>query len=356
MRVVIPVPITPLKLISSTAADVHAPAAYAGGTTYAFGAIASVAADYSIYESLANDNLGNTPATSPLWWRRLGATETPYNVNTTYGLRATASNSQRVYESLVAPNTGNPLPVWPEKQNTWWKDVGPTNKAAMFDDLTNTKTVSAGPLTVVFKPGVRVNSIGLTGMDASSATITVTSVFGGGTVYGPVVVDLVVRPVKDMYEWAFKPFETLPSVAYFNLPPFSDAIITVTLTRTTGNVKCGSVMVGNWEFLGEVELGASSDEMNFSLIERDDYSEISTLTQRPSVPKINCTLSLPSQYVNRARKARRELNAVPALFVGVDDNSSHWFDTLIMSGVYRKFEIHAPQKKQATINLEVEEI
>ena len=61
MRVIPPLTITAAMLTSSSATEPWAPSAYAGGTTYAFGDVVSVAADFTIYESLAAGNVGNTP-------------------------------------------------------------------------------------------------------------------------------------------------------------------------------------------------------------------------------------------------------------------------------------------------------
>jgi len=356
MRVTPPVPITATKLISSSATNIHAPAAYAGGTTYAVGAIVSVAADYKIYESLQDGNLGKTPSTEPLWWRAIGGTETAWSSGTTYALGATASGSNgRVYESLQAANLNKPLPVLPETLTAWWQDIGPTNKWAMFDSSSNTQTVWASPLIVVFKPGMRVNTIGITGLSANSITVTATSVFGGGVVYGPKTTNLNIRNVANAYDYAFNAFLTQPSLAYFDIPPYSDIIFTVTISSTGGNVKCGSIIVGTYVYLGDVQYGAKGDALNFSTIERDIYGN-ATLVPRRSVPKINVTLIVDASRVNSIRDARSDLNAVPALYSGSDDGSSDWFDMLLVMGVYKTFEIDASNYSQATITLEIEEI
>jgi len=355
MRVTLPTPITPAKLISSTASDVHAPAAYSAGTTYAYGAIVSVAADFAIYESLQDSNLGKTPNTEPLYWRILGATEAAYNAGTTYALGNTASANNRLYESFQAGNVGHAVPVFPETATAWWIDVGPTNKWSMLDASSNTQTVQASPLTVVFKPGSRCNTIGITGLSAQSITISATSVFGGGTIFGPVTQDLTIRQVVDGYSYCFEPFGTRPSVVYFDVPPFSDVIFTITISSANGNVKCGSVIVGNFVYLGAVEYGARGDALNFSTVDRDLYGN-ATLVPRRSVPKTTQTLIADAIYVNKIRSTRTALNAVPALWTGLDDDSSHWFDMLAVMGIYKTFEITADTFGRAAITLEIEEI
>jgi len=363
MRVTPPVPITSLNLISCSATDIHAPAAYSAGTTYAVGAIVSVAADYAIYESLQSGNLGKTPSSEPLWWKQVGYTETLWSSGTTYPLGATCSGSNgRIYESLQAGNLNHALPVLPATVNAWWQDMAPTNRWAAFDSASNTQTVWTSPYTAVFRPGMRVNTLGITGMVADSVTIVGTSVFGGGVVYpsdyatnGPKVVDLIIRNVNDHYDFAFEPFALQPSVAFFDIPPYSDIEFTVTLTRSVGNIKVGAIIVGTYTYLGEVEYGARGDALNFSTIDRDLYGN-ATLVPRRSVPKVTASLNLPSARVNKVRAARTNLNAVPALWTGLDDGDSNWFDMLLVMGVYKTFEITAESYSNAKINLEIEEI
>src|SRR3989304_3030512 len=136
MRVIPPLTITAAMLTSSSATEPWAPSAYAGGTTYAFGDVVSVAADFTIYESLAAGNVGNTPNISPTWWRVVGPTETAYNAATTYAIGDTVSYVHRLYESLAATNIGNTPVISP----TWWLDVGATNRWRMIDVQRNTAT------------------------------------------------------------------------------------------------------------------------------------------------------------------------------------------------------------------------
>lgn len=362
MRVTPSVLTLPQQLTSSSATEPHDPAAYAAGTTYAYGAIVKVVADYSIYESLLSANTGHTPDTNPVWWRRIGPTETAYAVGTTYPIKATVSGNRRCYESLQAGNTGNPLPVYPEKQTLWWVDVGPTNKWAMLDLDANTQTVWASPLTVVITPGQRVNTIGLTGLQANQVQISATSVIGGGTVYPNAstasstgIFDLNTRAVNDGYDYCFEPFSTLPGMVVFDLPPYSDIIVTITLTSTSGNVKCGSLVMGTYIYLGDAQYGASNDGFNFSTVNRDLYGT-ATLVPRRTLPKLDIKLMAPAARVNKIKDARVLLNARPALWTGLDDANSPWFDMLTILGIYNKFVIGAVQNNRAEISLGLEEI
>ncbi len=361
MRVT-PSVLTTATVFTTGAAEPHDPAAYAGGTTYGFGAIVKVVTDFKIYESLQGGNVGHTPSTSPLWWRILGTTETAYNAATTYGLGDTCSGNHRCYESLAAANVGNPLPVPPETETTKWIDVGPTNKYAMFDLAANTQTVLASPLTVVITPGQRINTVGLAGLAANQVQISATSVLVGGAVYPNAfsasstgIFDLTTRIVNDGYDYAFEPFSTMPSMVVFDLPPYSDIIVTLVISATSGNVKCGSCVMGTYIYLGDSQYGASNDGMNFSSVTRDLYGN-ATLVPRRTLPKTDQKLSVDAARVNKVKAARVLLNAKPALWTGLDDSTNSYFDMLTILGIYNKFTISAVHNGVAEVTLGLEEI
>ena len=367
MRVTPPVQITTEKLISSGVAEPFDPAAYDPGIAYSFGDIRKVATDFKIYEYLQPYDVaitGKTPNINPLYWRIIGVTETAYDPNATYALGDTVSSavSHRGYESLAAGNQGNPLPVLPEITTTKWLDVGPTNRFAMFDLFRNTQTVSASPQTVVIAPGERINTLGLAGLAGNQVQVSATSVLGGGTVYPNAntesttgIFDLNTRIVNDGYDYCFEPFTTLPSMAIFDIPPYSDIIITIEITTTAGNVKCGSLIVGTYIYIGTVQYGATNDGLNFSTVTRDVFGN-ATLVPRRTLPKTDQTLMISSNRINRCKEARVLLNAVPALWTGIDDNTSDWFDMLTILGIYTRFQIGQVRNLRAEINLSLEEI
>ncbi|HSV81495.1 MAG TPA: hypothetical protein VLK85_20045 [Ramlibacter sp.] len=355
MRVTPPVSITSDKIVSSTADEIHAPAAYSAGTTYALGAIVSVAADFKIYESLASGNLGNTPNSTPLWWRILGPTEAAYSAGVIYGLGDTVSNGGRVYESLAAANEANALPVPPATQTVWWKDVGPTNRHAMFDFDRNSQTVTSSPQTVVVAPGERINTIGFTGMSGTTLVVSATSVFGGGLILGPITVNLITREVLDGYDYCFEPFSTRPSHVVFDVPPLSDIIVAATISSPTGNVKCGSMVMGRSVVIGKMKPRAKNVGKNLSTIART-VGGAATLTRRRNIPTTRQTLIAPKSWINKLLALKERLNGVPALYTGQDDAESPWFEMFLILGIYNIFDIEASGSVDVTVDVGLEEI
>ena len=301
MKVIPPLTITAAMLTSSTCAEPHASeTAYVAGTTYALDAVVVVAADHRTYQSLQAGNVGHTPSSSP----------------------------------------------------TWWLDIGPTNRWKMFDLLRNTQTEQASPLTVVFAPGVRINSLALLGLVATSVTISMTS--GGISVYSTTI-NLNKREVLDWYDYFFDPFSTQPGVALFDLPPYSNGIITVAITNTTGAAKCGGVVVGTYVYIGEVQYNAESNALNFSTVERDAFGN-SLLIPRRTVPQTTQTIFCPKDRVDKVRDLRTALNAVAALWCGLEDSTDGYSEALQILGYYRRFTINVGFIEHVLITLELEEI
>lgn len=301
MRVVPPLPITDSVLTSSTCAEPHASeTAYAAGTSYAIDDVVVVAAEHKTYQSLQAANTGHAPASSP----------------------------------------------------AWWLDIGASNRWKMFDLLRNTQTEQASPLTVVITPGVRVNSLVLLGLIADAVAVSIDS--GGATVYEHTQ-NLSTREVLDWYDYFFEPFTHQVSVALFDLPPYTDAVVTAAITSASGNVKCGSLVIGTYVYIGEVDHNAESDALNFSVVERNVFGD-SLLIPRRSVPKTNQTVWCKKDRVDKVRELRTLLNAAPAFWSGVDDSADGWYEALAILGYYRRFTINITQPDDAVITLELEEI
>lgn len=350
MRVIPPLAITDAMLTSSTAVET-APAAYAGGTTYALNATASVAGSaglITVYKSLAGSNTGHDPASSPLWWASIGTT---YQVHSgaTYALgdRVIDATAHLIYESLAGSNTAALT------DTAKWLEIGPTNTWAMFDLLRNTATIVPSSLTVVLTPGERVDSIALLGVVANSVSITITS--DAVTVY-TLTESLNTRESFGWYEYFFRPITTRPSLIRFDLPPYTNAVITVTLTADTGNAECGACVIGTSEYLGRVLAEAESDVLNFSSVTRNAFGD-SQLVPRRNVPRTQQQIIADKSRVNRIRTLRDSLNATPAVWSGLDDlDSDGYFEAVLILGIYKRFTINLRHPQHAAISLELEEV
>lgn len=351
MRVIPPLEITDARLISSTVIE-SSPSLYNGATAYAVDNTVSVAGSaglITIYRSLQGSNTGNSPAISPDWWVNIGTTYQTYSGSTTYALgdRVINDTTHLIYESLSAVNVGNAL-----SNTASWLLIGPTNKWAMFDTLRNTATIAPNSISVVVNPNSRIDSLALLGLIADTVTLDVSRL--GASIYSKTV-NLVKRDVFDWYDYFFKEFISNTSMADFDVPPYLDDSIAITISRATGDVQCGALVLGQQVYLGDVEYEAESDVLNFSSVTRDEFGN-SSLIPRRNVPKTIQTIWCNKDRVNTIRYLRDSLNATPAVWSGLDDDNDDYFESLLILGIYKRFTINLKYPQNALISLELEEI
>lgn len=277
----------------------------------------------------------------------LATTSGGTSINTSGSQSGTHTGKSRI-------NFAKPLPVAPATETDWWIVSGVPNKWKPFDLDRSSQATYATSMTFTFAPGERVGAIALLGLDAEQLEISCTSPSYVGVVYSKSE-DLRRRRVYDGYDYCFAEFYNAASYVAFDVPPITDMIFTVTLSKASGTVLCGSIVVGQTVYLGATQYDAESDALNFSEIGRDDFGE-ATLTRRRSIPKTTQTMELSKARVSSAYKLRQDLNAVPAVWAALDDGADDYFEALLILGVYKRFTINVAHPQQALITVEVEEI
>lgn len=278
------------------------------------------------------------------------APETDYaawSAGTTYALsteaapvRVIRTSTHRIYESLQAGNTGHT----PETSPTWWLDVGPTNRWAMFDSVIGTATTLASPLTVVLAPGTA-NAIALLELVGTSVTVAMTS--SGTTVYSNTI-SLDGSSIGDYYDYFFAPFVQKNTVVLTDLPPYANGIITLTLTGST--VSLGLVCVGLFSELGGAQYGATAGITDYSLKTTDAFGN-TTLTRRAYSKRPSVKLMLEKSAVNRVFRTLSDLRAMPCVWVGVDDAE---LEPLTVFGFFKDFSLEVSYPTAALCSLEIE--
>jgi len=284
------------------------------------------------------------------------AGEAAWNNSHTYaaGDVAISTTSHRRFLSLQDGNLNKALPNYPSATaNDWWEDNGPTNKWAMFDLTSNQATEGASPLEVSIAPGKRINALALVGLVGDSVTITGTS--GGGTVYGPKTVAIRTRDVTDWYDYFFAEFETQGAVALFDIPPYTDLVLDISIARATGNPECTYVVVGTATTIGTAQFGVNLGADNYSQITRDIFGN-ATLVPRRSIPTISQTVIADVALTTKIQGLIDRLNATPALFSTADDSSEPFFQPLLIVGIYKSWPITFINAKKIQQQLELEQI
>lgn len=280
-----------------------------------------------------------------------GPGETEWTSGATYAVgeeRIRASMHRKYLRQVAGAGA-----VAPELDFANWLDIGPTNKWAMFDTLRNTATIAPSPLSVSVTPGKRINAQALMGLDADEVTITMTV---GGVVEYTHTQSLILRQTTTWTEYFFGEFSNQPSLALFDLPLYSGAVINVTLTRAAGNVALGAMVIGTYVNVGKVEYSPEIDSLNFSKVDRDDFGN-ATLVPRRAIPKTDQTLIIDKASVNKILNLRDSLDAVPAVYSGLDDKSDDgYFEALLILGIWKRWSLNLAYPNHAKGTMQLEEI
>lgn len=278
------------------------------------------------------------------------AGETAWNAATSYtvGQQVIRTTTHRIYQNLIAGIDA----TTPETAPTRWLDIGPTNKWAMFDTLRNSTSTSTSNITVVITPGQRIDSIAIINAVGTSVTVSMTS--GGPTVY-TTTESLVLRSTVTYSGYFFGAFAYRDNAIRFDLPMFANGIITVTITTANGAASVGAIVVGQSVYLGKVLSQAKSEALNFSTVSRDAFGN-ATLVPRRTIPKTDQQLYITPDQIEKLREVRSALNAVPAVWSGMDDRVDNpHFDALLILGIYKEFSLNL-EPTSTNVNLSLEEI
>lgn len=278
--------------------------------------------------------------------------EATWNAATNYatGQVAIRTTTHRRYERLAPGGVDATLP---ENAPTLWADAGPTNRWAMIDRERSSQTTSSSAIVLTLAPGQRITSLGLTGLYGSAVTV---EMHHGATLIYTRTLTLLRRSTTTWRQYYYGAFRVRSAVALYDLPLDSAATITITITPYSGSAKCGSVVIGTDEYLGFVIDEPVSDRNNFSKVDRDAFAGISSLSKRPGVPVLNYRLRAPLAMLDRLVELRDELDAVPALYSGIDDQTeSPFFQTMLVLGFAKKFSI-SMRATHVQVELNLEEL
>jgi hypothetical protein len=257
---------------------------------------------------------------------------------TTYSAAVRVQVGKRIYASVQAGNLGHDPTQ--DADETWWINVSPTNRWAMFDQEINTQSIatsSAGApvsITVTIGP-VLCNTLGLLELLGNELEITVMD--GSGSAAQQVyhrVINLDNTTVADWYQYFFEPATRTKEVFLEGLPPYGSAVITVTL-RGQSEVRIGSLVLGTTYSLGALNWGARMGINDFSRKSTNDFG-VTTLVKRQYSKRAEIPLTLDTENLARVHGLLADLRSTVCIWLGSDDPR---LSPLNILGFYKEFSI-----------------
>ena len=273
--------------------------------------------------------------------------ETLWNASTAYtvGQEVIRVETHRKYRRLVAGTTATA----PENDKTSWLDIGPTNRWAMFDNTIGTSTSINSDLTVVTRPG-GVSGIYLAELVGREVQVTMKDASGGTVVYQKTKV-LDGSIVSSFYDWFYQPYRQLTEFTLTDLPfHYQSCEITVSITATTGDRKCGVYKIGEAIDIGATQYGASVSIIDYSRKSTNEFG-ITSVVERPFSKRASLDIFTEKSDFNRIYNVLAGLRATPAVYIGTTQPG---FEPMTVYGYFKDFGITVQYTNANLCSLEIE--
>lgn len=236
------------------------------------------------------------------------AAGTAYSV----GQKVIRLTTHKNYEALTA-STGK----IPENNPTDWLDLGATNRWKAFDQKVGTSTTATTSITYVFSIGQIVQAIGF--MDLSNVTsinVTVTDSVDG-VVYNTTKDLPSIITAPNWWRYFFDPFNRRTVLYFTDLPSYSTASVSITITGDSGaTIGCGVCMIGRYyDFADAVRIGASMGIQDYSRKEADEWGNYE-IVERAFAKRANWDLWVDRPRMDLLFRTLASLRAKPALYIG----------------------------------------
>lgn len=256
-------------------------------------------------------------------------TNPAYAAGTTYaaGARVHSPISRRVYQSAKDANTGHDPTILTNQMDaagvpTWWVDVGPTNRIAMFDGLITSQTVAASPLVITLDPGA-FNGFALFAMDADSYSVEVLDGPGGAVMYSEPTTSLDGSQPSDYYEYFFDRPKPLTQFIRSGITPYGNSRIKLTLTKATGPVKLGMFAIGDLRSVGIPQRDAQVDPQDFSYIKQDAFGN-GRIQRRPNATNLSISAVMAREDANDVLQTIKDVLGTPVVVVASTAQFYEW--------------------------------
>lgn len=342
--------IVPLVAVDETVLTfsnvVEAAAAYAGGTTYLIGDHVTVSngVRLDVYTSLANGNIGHTPASSPAWWNLVSVTYPQYDGAHTYaqGDIVVSATTHHAYEAVVGSNVGQPL-TDPAK----WLDLGPNNRWRMFDVSNTTQSVRQDAIVVELTCADLVDTVAVFNSSAAELQVTMTDPTDG-LVFDQTFLLVADDGIDNWFDYFYMPIDQVPDKVVSGLPYYAGAVITVRLTNPGQEVRCGALAVGLARDIGGTQWGANVGIQDYSRKETDEFGDAS-FVKRAYAKRASLNVLVAAGAVDTVVNLLAAYRATPALYLGDEG-----YGALAILGIYKDFnvEIALPDLSYCSLNLE----
>lgn len=208
-----------------------------------------------------------------------------------------------------------------------WSYVGVTNKYRMFDNYLSSQSSRADNITFTVKDIGVVNTVGLLGCSAQTATLTGVD-DTDGTFYSQTIDLVSTAGVDDWFPWFFYPVRKNSFALFENIPPYLNSTFTITLASPYENVKLGHFAAGYGYYFGNIKYGANIQNKDYSIKQQlptGEYYFKEGMTSRIG----NFEFDFENSQLDLLQNIAVDLRVTPTLIVAYADYESTLFWGLV---------------------------
>lgn len=241
-----------------------------------------------------------------------GSDPAAYNAGATYAADVQCTSGDTIYQSLQAGNTGHT----PASSPTWWAEVGPINKLAMFDRRVGSQTVNADSIEVeITLKSECIDEVTIVNCDAASVTVTQTDPTDGEVYSQTQTMD---EDVGDWWEYLYFPIVRKSVAVFSGLLPYRDSVVAVTLSNPGADAKCGLLALGLALEPGGAQYGATDGITDYSVVREDDWG-IRDIVERDYADDAEFQVWVAKAESERFRRMLAEQRAQATVFMLAPD-------------------------------------
>ena len=260
--------------------------------------------------------------------------------------------THKIYEALVDVTGGDSPEVDVLNAVPKWLEVSATNRWKAFDTKVGSQTSQATSITFEITPGVVVDSIAFLGMSCVTAQIVSTDPVVG-EVYNTTIdmLSTVITGGAGVYDWYTYFFSTeflLTDAVKFDLPPYLNTVLAITITYTGGTAKCGGIVMGVQTNLGATQYSPSIGIRDYSIKQADDFGVL-TVVERAFSKKMSAEIQIEAVSISDVQAILASYRTTMLVWVGDED-----IPALIVYGFYKDFEILISYIDYAICSLDIE--
>ena len=267
-------------------------------------------------------------------------------VGSTYALAARVILNHKIYESVQAGNIGKA----PATEPLWWVEVSATNRWKLFDLSSTTQTLIGAADFYTLTPGQAVNAVSLVNISGVLTVRIRLTDPSFGVLYDKTAYLTDSPSESSWYAWFFERRTQQTLFTASDLPSYPNAVLRIDMT-SSGAAFVGALVFGTQRTIGiGVQSGVRLGLQDYSRKERNDYGD-TVLIQRAYAKRATVNMLLTNAELDNTYSLLVELRAIPCLWI-ISDN----FSSLSLFGFFSNFDISIAYAQYSDVSIDIESL